>query len=183
MRHVSFIRRAVIAATALSLLLPAVAQASPSGDSCAAYRIVPYVFPVPGSMRTPGTHHVQWHLTLTLPDGTPIDDVRHGSITIDPTAPSYPNSVNLGLDANVTLVDRDEVEVDAMQPDQAARFRLSVFGPKDWTAMLDSVRLRFSYEASPGVWSPEVELTPGPRASACSVLTFGFLNRSFGWAG
>lgn len=174
------IRHALLVAGMLALVVPAAARATPSPDRCAAYAIIPYVAPVPDAMRTVGTHTFRWHLSLVLPDGTPVDDVRESAITFDAAAPAYPRPVNLGLDANVTLLDGDVVTVTAIQPDQAARFRITFFAPKSWTSTLGSVQLRLSYETDAGTWS-QVELAQGPLASACSILTFGFEHRSFGW--
>lgn len=180
----SRLRQAILAATAMALLLPAAAQAAPSGDSCAAYTSIPFVADVPDALRTPGTHHYEWRLNLTLPDGTPVEDVRGHQIEIAADAAAYPNPVYLQLDSNTTILRAlDEVEVAAMRPDQAAAFRVGFFAPKDELAVLDSARLAVRYETTPGAWSDWTVLEPGPRSSTCSVTTFGFARRSYGWAG
>lgn len=178
------IRRAVIAATLLALLVPAAAQAAPAGDSCAAYTSIPYVAGVPDGLRTPGTHRLEWRLNLVLPDGTPIEDVRGHEIEITPGAALFPNPVYLGLETNTTIVRAlDEVEVAEMAPDQVAAFRVSVFAPKDWAATLDSFRLAVRYDDGTGTWSAWHALDAGPRSSTCSVITLGFARRSYGWGG
>jgi hypothetical protein len=178
------IRHAILAATALALLLPAAAQAAPSGDSCAAYTSIPYVAAVPDALRTPGTHRYEWRLSLTLPDGTPIEDVRGHQIEIAADAAAYPNPVYLQLQSNTTILRAlDEVEVTAMRPDQAAAFRVGFFAPKDQHSVLDSARLALRYETGPGAWSDWTVLEPGPRSSTCSATSFGFGRRAYGWAG
>jgi hypothetical protein len=184
MRHTNILRRTVIAASLLALLLPAAAQAAPAGDSCAAYASIPYVAGVPDGLRTPGTHRFEWRLNLVLPDGTPIEDIRGHEIVIAPGAAHYANPVYLGLDANTTILRAlDEIPVTEMAPDQAAAFRVSVFAPKDWAATLDSFRLAIRYEDGTGAWSAWHALKPGPRSSTCSAIPFGFARRSYGWAG
>jgi hypothetical protein len=177
------IRRAIITATAFALLLPAAAQAAPSGDSCAAYTSIPYVADVPAGFRTPGVHGFEWRLNLVLPDGTAIEDVRGHGMEISPAAAQYPNPVYLQLSSNTTILRAlEEVEVAVMRPDQAAALRVGFFAPKDEPAMLDSVRLAFRYEVGPGAWTDWTTLEPGPRSSTCSAVPFGFVRRSYGWA-
>jgi len=183
MSRTNRIRRAIIAAIAFALLLPAAAQAAPSGDSCAAYTSIPYVASVPDGFRTPGIHRFEWRLNLILPDGTAIEDIRGHAMEISPAATLYPNPVYLQLDSSTTILRAlEEVEVAVMRPDQAAALRVSVFGPKGEAAVLDSVRLAFRYEAGPDVWTDWVILEPGRRSSTCSVIPFGFVRRSYGWA-
>lgn len=178
------VRRATIAVMAFALLLPANAQAAPSGDSCAAYTSIPYVADVPAGFRTPGVHRFEWRLNLVLPDGTAIEDVRGHAMEISLAAAHYPNPVYLQLDSNSTILRAlEEIEVAVMRPDQAAAFRASVFVPKDEAAMLDSVRLALRYEAGAGAWTDWTTLEPGPRTSTCSAVPFGFVRRSYGWAG
>ncbi|MCU0477575.1 MAG: hypothetical protein MUE92_02335 [Chloroflexi bacterium] len=179
----SRIRHAIFAATAAALLLPAAAQAAPSGDSCAAYTSIPFVADVPDALRTLGTHRYEWRVNLTLPDGTAIEDVRGHQVEISTDAAVYPNPVYLQLTSTTTVLRaQEEVEVAAMRPDQAAAFRVGFFAPKDEPAMLDSARLAVRYETGPGAWSEWSILEPGPRSSTCSAIPFGFVRRSYGWA-
>ena len=141
-----------------------------------------YAVPVPDAMRTPGIHRFQFHASIVL-DGVPTDlGVVENQITISSDAPSYPRTVNLQLFDNVTLVnpnDWDETPVTEMRPDQDARFRVGAYSAKDDPYFV-SFELRLRYETSPGVWTDEMLLDHGPYVSTCTVISYGFIHRSFG---
>ena len=170
------------AALALSAVLPQAALAVPREESCASLRAVPFSAPVPASMRTVGTHGFEWYSTFVDADGNLQEGTAENSITIDPTAPAYPNTVLLRLVRNTTLLSDGSVEViDTMRPDQAATFYAAAFSTPDDTAFLDSFRTWLRYETSPGLWTDFVELRRGPVTNFCSQVTTAAWKKTYGW--
>src|SRR5262245_32394207 len=92
--------RLVAAAAALvaALALPGSAQALPNPEeSCAAYGSFAYAMPLPGAMRTPGVHHVDWRATFVDEFGVLQVFENTSQIEIVPGSPAYVGEVLLRI--------------------------------------------------------------------------------------
>jgi hypothetical protein len=178
------IRIPIVAAFAIAItgLLPASAAAAPRDDSCAAYRALPFAVAVPADMRTVGTHQFERLATFVDPDGTVGSVVTQNEITISAGADRYPNTVLLRIFRNTTLLqDFSVIDVDTMRPDQDALFYSFAFSIAGDDQFFGTFRQFIHYETSPGVWTPYVEIVPGPLVSLCTQDRVADWKRSRGW--
>jgi len=174
--------RILAAALVLAAAMPAAALAKPSEFSCAAARAVPFSTSVPQDFRSPGVHGWEWYSEYDNADGTSGADLATNEILIDPAADAYPNTVLLRLFGRTTLLaNGDVIGVDAMRPDQDARFYIAAYSIKGDTVFLDSFRTWFRYERAPGDWTAWVELERGPVTSFCNQVTKSAWKKAYGW--
>ncbi len=168
----------------LAAAFPAAAAASPSFESCAAYKGQSFTAPAPAGLRTEGTHRIQWKAEFTdaYTGEFVVDDGIISEVTFDEDAPAYPDTVLLRLFRNTALLDSGEViAVDEVRPDQAARMYVNVSwvkGDKFYTTW----RMYFRYETARNRWSEYQELAAGPDISFCVETKNAIWRKAYGWS-
>jgi hypothetical protein len=180
----SRLRLLIGALAVVSLLVPQSALASPSEDSCAAYRAFIYTMPLPDAMRTPGVHGVRWHNEFIDPDGVlQVLDTEH-QIEIVPGAPLYAGEVLVRVFSTWGALPGRDVDFHVQQIDPAQPASLYVatnFLAGSPNAETD--RTWVSWETDPGVWTERLELRHGPETNDCALNFSSLFRRSFGWIG
>lgn len=167
---------------AVAGLLPAAAAAAPREESCASDKALPFAMELPAGMRTVGSHQFERLGTFVDPDGTVESDTAQNEVTISAAAENYPNTVLLRLFRNTTLLnDFSVIDVDTMRPDQDAVFYSYVFSIAGDELLFGTFHQYLRYETSPGVWTPYVEIIPGPLVSLCTQDRVADWKRSRGW--
>ena len=167
---------------AVAGMLPAAAVAAPREASCASDKALPFAMELPAGMRTVGSHQFERLATFVDPDGTVESDTTQNEITISAEADRYPNTVLLRLFRNTTLLrDFSVIDVDTMRPDQDALFYSYAFSIAGDVQFFGTFRQFIHYETSPGVWTPYVEIIPGPLVSLCTQDRVADWKRSRGW--
>ena len=109
------LKRLVLLATGLlvlALALPAWALAAPRDDRCAAYGSLTYSMALPDSMRTLGTHHIDWHSTFIDENGDFQVFDTQSQIDVVAGAPSYDGQVLLRLFSNWAPLPNGDVDFD-----------------------------------------------------------------------
>jgi len=173
----------IVGLVALALALPASALAAPSEDRCAAYGSFTYSMSLPDSMRTPGTHHIDWHSTFIDEDGVLQVFDTQSQIDVVAGAPSYGRMVLLRLFSNWGPLPNGDVDFDvqAINPSQRASFYLvSTFLRGTLNADTDALSIR--WETTPGVWSDWVSPTRSALRSFCQENFQSLFTKEHGWA-
>ena len=180
------LKRLVLLATGLlvlALALPAWALAAPRDDRCAAYGSLTYSMALPDSMRTLGTHHIDWHSTFVDPDGVLQVFDTESQINVVAGAPSYDGQVLLRLFSNWAPLPNGDIDfnVEEINPTQRASFYLvSTFLRGTLNADTDALSIR--WETTPGVWSDWVSPTRSALRSFCQENFQSLFTKEHGWA-
>ena len=167
----------------LMAALPAWALAAPRDDGCAAYGSLTYSMSLPDSMRTLGTHHIDWHSTFTDENGDFQVFDTESQIDVVAGAPSYDGQVLLRLFSNWAPLPNGDVDfnVEAINPTQRASFYLvSTFFRGTPNATTDALSIR--WETTPGVWSDWVSPTRSALRSFCQENFQSLFTKEHGWA-
>jgi hypothetical protein len=168
---------------ALTLALPAVALATPREDRCAAYGSLTYAMSIPDSMRTLGTHHIDWHSSFLDENGVLQVFDTQSQIEVVEGAPSYDGQVLIRLFSNWASLPNGDVDFDiqAINPTQRASFYLvSTFFRGTPNAETDALSIR--WETSPGVWSAWVSPPRSALRSFCQENFQSLFTKEHGWA-
>lgn len=173
--------RILALASALVMLVPNAAAATPGPDSCAGGRAVPFSTAVPDAVRQPGTHRFEWRSTFTDENGETAEAFAQNQVKIVSGMSIYPNNVLLRLFRNTTLVSGELIEVPEMSPSQPAVFYIAADSIKGDDVFLDSFRTWFRYESTRNHWSAWVELPRGPETNFCNQLSDAIWKKTFGW--